>query len=156
MRMEVEVTQTVRTWNKINKHRPLFSLQVLPVFCQSPSINLNGFLHQPGSIVSGGGQRGSVTQPGPPTHQASCQVPTSVCRLCDPAWKEIFSLPVDDEGAVTWEPARAGIEGTCRPCMLISRPAHRHLLKPYYRETMSRGWGSREKSPGPQSTGRTA
>lgn len=61
------MTQTVRTWNKMNKHRPLFSLQVLLCFA-TESICPSRWLHWPGLPVSGGGQKGSITSLGPSPH----------------------------------------------------------------------------------------
>lgn len=35
------MTRTVRTWNKMNKHRPVFSLQVLSVLCHRVHLSIS-------------------------------------------------------------------------------------------------------------------
>ena len=61
------MTQTVRTWNKMNKHRPLFSLQVLPVFCHRvhPSISM-AFCTSQGLLSVEEGREAQSLSLGPP------------------------------------------------------------------------------------------
>lgn len=114
MRTEMEMPRTVRTQNKMNKHRPHFS----PT---SPFCGLQPSLSVRTALCGGRHHRRWMRaerldrSAGPPTPPAPVHLPSATLsshvrwQSSNPVWKETFSPPVGGEGAVTRGPARAGI-----------------------------------------------
>ena len=74
------MTQTVRTWNKMNKHRPLFSLQVLSVLCHRVHLSISmAFCTGQGHCQRRRAERLDHSTWAPPPHTLSTMLSSHIC-----------------------------------------------------------------------------
>lgn len=151
MRTEMEMPRTVRTQNKMNKHRPHFS-------STSPFCGLQPSLSVRTALCSGRHHRRwmraerldrSAGTPHPP---APVRLPSTTLSS-HVRWQS--SQPSVEGNLLTpsgW--GGSGDSGTCQSwhSKAPADPACTLVSQPHHGQTLSRGWGSGEKrSPDPQS-----